>query len=209
MDDERLLTNGASVFICKIPYSSNECGSAEIPEIKKREKSFARKLLEYAVGSFAPPYADVVITKNRYGAPTTQGAFLSLSHTSFYALAAVSGMPIGCDAEYMREGRDFEKLLAKVMTESEKSAYKSIIDKKEFFYTLWTAKEAAFKRKGIPPFEPSKTETKGVKVFRTDDCCFAVDSPLHFDVRFLSFVNGKFVKCVSPSAGVIRMHTAI
>lgn len=191
----------AFAFVCKIPYDEILCTPCDKTDEKKAERLFAHRLLEHVVRELGLIKSDCKITANDYGAPSIPGAYLSLSHTFRYAFAAVSSKPIGCDAEFQQDGKDFGKLLQRIMTESEKSLYKSIIDKndglitdkKDLFYTLWTAKEAAFKRKGVPPFEPSKTKVKGVKVFLEGNCAFAVDSVSPLSVYFLSFENEKFV----------------
>lgn len=75
------------------------------------------------------------------------GIFFNLSHSGKYALLAVSDAEIGCDIEKCRE-KDFMKLSKFVFHQNEIEAIKNSDDAENYFFSLWTKKEAFLKATG-------------------------------------------------------------
>lgn len=82
------------------------------------------------------------------GKPQLVGSdlFFSLSHSNEGVVAAVSKTPVGIDIEKIKPID--EKLIAYVCNEKEKEFVLGGNDKDYRFLTVWTAKEAFFKKNG-------------------------------------------------------------
>lgn len=81
-----------------------------------------------------------------YGKPLSRsGIRFNLSHSSEYAVCAVSDYEIGVDIEKISEPR--EKVAEKVFTEEEIQWY--LQDTSKRFFQLWTAKESFIKCTGL------------------------------------------------------------
>jgi len=63
----------------------------------------------------------------------------NITHSNNIVLAAFNKAPVGVDIEFMKDGRDFEKIMKRYSVEEKEKLTK---DK---FYRFWTAHEAKFK----------------------------------------------------------------
>lgn len=74
--------------------------------------------------------------------------YFSISHSGEYALAVISGHPVGCDIEEHKDNR--EKVVSKVFTATEKNSYYALdpVDRQKFFFDAWTLKESFLKAIG-------------------------------------------------------------
>ncbi len=85
------------------------------------------------------------IKLGKYGKPFAgNGKFFNISHSGDYVIIAVSDSEVGCDIETVKDN-DFERLGKIVFHENERNILKNTSDKKEYFYQLWTRKEAFIK----------------------------------------------------------------
>lgn len=90
---------------------------------------------------------DVAVDTN--GKPYCDGIFFSLSHAGDLALCAVSGVPVGCDIEQVKDA-PFE-LAPRIFCPSERAYLQAAQDPGEAqrrFFTLWTLKESYMKMTG-------------------------------------------------------------
>ena len=83
------------------------------------------------------------------GKPYCDGIFFSLSHAGDLALCAVSGAPVGCDIELVKDA-PFE-IAPRVFRENERAYLRAAqdgIEAQRRFFTLWTLKESYMKMTG-------------------------------------------------------------
>jgi 4'-phosphopantetheinyl transferase len=106
----------------------------------------------------APPQAE--FHQNPWGKPYLPDTNLhfNVSHSGDYALIALArDIEIGVDIEHMIRPRPFNDLARRVFTPQEREHFESLPDqaRTNFFYRLWTCKEAVMKADGrglnIPP----------------------------------------------------------
>lgn len=87
---------------------------------------------------------------NEYGKPYIKDSnlYFSLSHSNGVIALAVSKEEIGIDIELIKDVKD--NLAHKVMNEAEYNIYKGLSknDKINYFYEVWTSKEAYVKKLG-------------------------------------------------------------
>lgn len=102
---------------------------------------------------------DAGFEKNAFGKPVCRGLYISLSHCSGFAAAAVSDSPIGIDIELpahiSKQGPALERLVKRICSPEEADAQTS----PEAFLELWTQKEAVFKYLDERLFCPSSINT--------------------------------------------------
>ena len=77
----------------------------------------------------------IVFTENENGKPVTDGAFFSISHSGSLVACAVSDCPVGLDIEHIRP---VPPRLSRFLEE----------EQPEYFWQLWTRREAALKCRG-------------------------------------------------------------
>lgn len=170
--------NGKKAYVCIVEFTSFEpekyselytevrlAALERIKPEKARMQSAAAELAylaaaraAYEDGLFGARNAEALSAsalKKRFaysyaqsGKPEMRGAFLSLSHTSGAALAAVAPFPIGADIE--RERRVSERIAKRIMGESEYAEFCLLDENKKNARTLecWTAKESFLKLTG-------------------------------------------------------------
>ena len=76
----------------------------------------------------------------------------SLSHSGRYAVLAVSDSPVGIDVQEKKTAGDILKVSAHIMSEDELAALEKENDsakKADFFFRIWSAKEAFVKMTGV------------------------------------------------------------
>lgn len=80
-----------------------------------------------------------------YGKPYCEnGKYFNLSHSGDYVIFAVGDDAVGCDIEREKPA-DFERLGKIVFHENEIKILKKAKNKQDYFYKLWTRKEAFIK----------------------------------------------------------------
>ena len=96
--------------------------------------------------------ADVPLTWDELGKPTvtTEGTYVSVSHSGAWAVCIAADVPVGVDVEVIRSTQ--EKFMRRVCSEAE-MAYIRVGDDGDCarFWETWTAKEALFKLTGKGP----------------------------------------------------------
>lgn len=125
------------------------------PELK-RQKYYVWKLLEYALErSFGLKSRDLTFRReaDRY---CCDKARFSMSHCGDVLAVAVSREPVGIDLEKI-VCRDTEPLASRVFSAGEMAHYRQLPaeEKTDFFFRLWTAKEALFKAAAKDVFIPA------------------------------------------------------
>ncbi len=127
----------------------------------RREKFFAWKLLEYAFSdTFGLKMKHCVFTKDENGKWHTPDLHFSISHGGGAVAVAVGLTPIGVDIEATSEKKS-TRLLDIVLTDKEKEVLKALSEqeKNDYFYKIWTRKEALFKKSGQAAFRPAEIES--------------------------------------------------
>lgn len=82
---------------------------------------------------------------NENGKPLIEEINFNISHSYNLVAVAISSHEVGIDLELVEE-KDNEKIAKKIMNEEE---YQKYLKNKEYFYKVWTKKEAYLKRKGL------------------------------------------------------------
>ncbi len=140
----------AEIFITDInDYSLKEKYINSLPEYRiekiKRLKKTKDKLLSLCAGLLVKNFVGDDIKVGEYGKPYSEsGKCFNLSHSGDYVIIALSDFEIGCDIEFEKE-LDFERTGKIVFHENELKKLSEADDKKEYFYELWTRKEAFIK----------------------------------------------------------------
>lgn len=159
-------TNSTGVYVALIPSGEMrsvypDARQAEIDLIKneklKREKYYVWRLLEYALADrFGKDIRELEFTKQDSGRWTTPFCELSLSHTDGVVAVALSHEPVGVDVEIIKP-RQNGKTAKKIMSAEEYKTYQSLsgFEKDDFFFAVWTKKEALFKALHLEHFSPT------------------------------------------------------
>lgn len=159
-------TNCTHVYVTQIP--NGELGSVypeerqrEIDLIKneklKREKYYVWRLLEYALAdSFGKDISELEFTKQDSGRWSTPFCEFSLSHTDGVVAVAVSHEPVGVDVEIVKP-RCNDQTVKRVLGAEKYLQYRNLPEeeKDDFFFSVWTKKEALFKALHLENFSPS------------------------------------------------------
>ncbi len=74
------------------------------------------------------------------------GWFYNISHSGNIGISALAGQEVGIDIEHMSKKRNRESIAQSFFSEKEHHLCR---EKPEYFYTLWTRKEAWIKRMGL------------------------------------------------------------
>ncbi|MGT2637901.1 4'-phosphopantetheinyl transferase family protein [Streptococcus ratti] len=104
-------------------------------------------LIRQAVSAYKKiPIETVKILTNPFGKPYTPNCRLeyNVSHSHQLSILGCCLRPIGVDIEKMEE-IEFDAILKQFGTELEYSNFKKSNHQKEYFYKIWTLKEAYFK----------------------------------------------------------------
>ena len=128
----------------------------------RTEKHSVWKLLKKVVESHLMlKFDNLQFTKTANGKWICPDFHFSLSHTDGLVCVAVSGAPVGVDAQIVRPIR--YGLKERVLTPDEISRFDNLPDgeKGEFLLTSWVKKESIFKRFGTEAFIPSRIEADG------------------------------------------------
>ena len=96
--------------------------------------------------------ADVPLTWDELGKPTvtTEGTYVSVSHSGAWAVCIAADVPVGVDVEVIRSTQ--EKFMRRVCSEAEMACIRpGDSGDCRRFWEVWTAKEALFKLMGKGP----------------------------------------------------------
>ena len=103
---------------------------------------------------------EVEFSYGRYGKPSLKNEELhfNISHSQeMCALILSQGSPVGIDIEQINPKKDIHKLSTRVFTVNEQAHFQSLnndLDKRTFFFTNWTQKEAITKTQGMGLVRP-------------------------------------------------------
>lgn len=133
-------------------YSLNELNIDSLPDYRRekinRLAHNSDKLASACAGLLIKKYVgDFEIKLNDYGKPYCGEKFFNISHSGNYVILAVSDSEVGCDVEAVRE-LEFERLGKIVFHENELKILARTSNKSDYFFKLWTAKEAFIKALG-------------------------------------------------------------
>lgn len=127
----------------------------------KLEKYYVWKLLEYGLErSLGIKIRDLDITKTEHGRFVTDKIDFSLSHSKGALAVAISRASVGVDIEEI-DSKTREGASKRIMNETEYNAYEDLSseDKQDYFFCIWTAKEALFKASKKGSFIPESIDT--------------------------------------------------
>jgi len=118
---------------------------------RRREYLLSRSLIRHALNeNFECPKSDWIISEVPGSPPVIENLprqyYFSLSHSKSCIVFAMSNCPVGVDIEFMSRQRNFERLAEMFMNPAELDILRSdSVAQTEYFYRLWSAKEAYYK----------------------------------------------------------------
>ncbi|MDE3199224.1 MAG: hypothetical protein KGN84_22935 [Acidobacteriota bacterium] len=116
-----------------------------------RARSSLREIL---AGYVSRTPEGIEFTYGEHGKPAVEGIEFNLSHTRGWAMIAVSrGVPVGVDIEFVREGVEMGKLLARI-GEAETGGETGRL------FQVWTRREARTKALGAPLMQTPPDEVR-------------------------------------------------
>ncbi|MCQ2796773.1 MAG: 4'-phosphopantetheinyl transferase superfamily protein [Bacilli bacterium] len=131
-------------------------------------------------------YTDESFLIDENGKPYLKGnpVYFNISHRGKYVMAAISASPIGVDVEFMKRGVDVHELGDKVFNANEINEFHHAMNKRVFFYQIWTLKESYLKCIGkglsiaMPSLDFSESKYQGYffKIFMLKNHQFAITS---------------------------------
>ena len=145
-DDIKQLSRREEILTCK---------SSKV----RAEKYYVWKLLGYALkDAFNLEIDNLQFTKLPGGKWVCPDVFFSLAHTDGLVCVAVSGTPIGVDAEVIKSMR--VGIERKILTERELCELSSLplCERDDYILDLWCKKEAIFKMRGGDALMPRTIE---------------------------------------------------
>lgn len=91
-----------------------------------------------------------MIYYNEYNKPylKEKNIFFNISHSKDLIAIIVDDKECGIDIEYIDYNKNIDKLINKVLSQSEIKKYNKRINKHNYFYKLWTKKETYYKKIG-------------------------------------------------------------
>ena len=144
------------------PPIRNAAIASATDSLLKRQRYCVWQLLDYALRQTLGKGVDELTFATKDGRWSVDGAYFSLSHSRHaVAVAVCLTESVGVDIEYVAQDRFAQRLAQRVMTEEELRARQSLSDefKVYHFASVWTKKEAIFKRDGGEKFQPSSINT--------------------------------------------------
>ena len=126
--------------------------TARMKERRRRERLGARLLAARCLaGRFAVPLSSIRFERDAVGRPRTPDlpGFWSVSHSFFLCAFYWSETPVGVDVERIRP---FSPRLERLLSDEERRLLGLCgdMERKAFFFRLWTAKEALVKALDLP-----------------------------------------------------------
>lgn len=159
------------IYIARIPGDVEICDvypderNKEILNVRnksvKTEKYCAWKLLSLAVEqTMGKPINSYIFLKFPNGKWVCDDFYFSLSHSDGIVTVAISDASVGVDVQRIKSSLS-EKMSKRIMTAQEYEKYLSVgeSDKEAYFTSLWSKKEAIYKRGGYESFIPSAIDT--------------------------------------------------
>lgn len=140
----------AEIFYTNIKnYSLKELNLSLLPKYRQEKTERlvheSDKLRCACAGFLIKKYVGDNIKLNEYGKPFSEsGKRFNLSHSGDYVIIALSDYDVGCDVEVTRDA-DYTRLGKIIFHENEQKTLLETDDKKDYFFRLWTAKEAFIK----------------------------------------------------------------
>ncbi|MGT2924936.1 4'-phosphopantetheinyl transferase family protein [Streptococcus caviae] len=123
------------------------------------------------------PIENVEILTNPFGKPYTPNCRLeySVSHSHQLSILGFGFHPIGVDIEKMEE-IEFDAIFKQFGTDLEYANFKKSVYQKEYFYKIWTLKEAYFKCLGT-----GITDLQAIEIIIKDDQIIVDKLGYHFE----------------------------
>ena len=91
---------------------------------------------------------DIIYNNNKKPYKKENKKYFNISHSRNMIAIVISDLECGVDIEYIDYTKDISKLLNKVLSQKELEMYNISKIKQEFFYEIWTKKEAYYKMLG-------------------------------------------------------------
>ncbi len=88
---------------------------------------------------------NIKIEYNEYKKPRINNLFFNISHSLNFVVVVLSNEDVGVDIEYIAK-KDNNKLARRILNDEELERY---LKNKDYFYKIWTKKEAEIKRLGL------------------------------------------------------------
>ena len=152
--DIRELTEDAAQTVIGMMDETRRRRVADIAGEDDRKRTIAGELLarRMLAEKLHCSEADVPLTWDELGKPTvtTEGTYVSVSHSGAWAVCIAADVPVGVDVEVIRSTQ--EKFMRRVCSEAEMACIRpGDSGDCRRFWEVWTAKEALFKLMGKGP----------------------------------------------------------
>ena len=140
------ITNlGLEKYLKKLPRNFLDQVNKYKEDNQRRRSFFSWYLLYLKLVERKINVSNLKVEFNENGKPLIEGINFNISHSHNLVAVAISSHEVGIDLELVEE-KDNEKIAKKIMNEEE---YQKYLKNKEYFYKVWTKKEAYLKRKGL------------------------------------------------------------
>lgn len=140
------ITNlGLEKYLKKLPNNFLVQVNKYKEDNQRRRSFFSWYLLYLKLVERKINVSNLKVEFNENGKPLIEGINFNISHSHNLVAVAISSHEVGIDLELVEE-KDNEKIAKKIMNEEE---YQKYLKNKEYFYKVWTKKEAYLKRKGL------------------------------------------------------------
>ncbi|MDR0982848.1 MAG: 4'-phosphopantetheinyl transferase superfamily protein [Culturomica sp.] len=130
-------------------YYTNASLLPEMEIVMRKETFVGRLLLAKAIADEGLVYNPDMILKNEHGKPYlsySDDFFFNISHSGDYIVCTVSDTEVGIDVQKLRKFS--ETIALRYFHPNEAKMLETLEDKSDYFFTLWTAKEAYLKYLG-------------------------------------------------------------
>lgn len=174
-----------------IPCKKRREEIENIGDLKEKcRKYYSWKLLQFALAKRGGDFKKQSFFRNKNGKWFANDVYFSISHTQTIVAVAVADCEVGIDIE--KSNRTIDKaLFDKIACEEEKKVFFSPATKD--ILSLWTKKEAIFKRNGEEIFiaKDINTLAENVKTIVTDDkgLLISVSSFCPIDIKLFTIKN--------------------
>ena len=136
-----------AIYLTSVPANSASKTHAWIVPLADKKETLLQRIL----AQFFADDGTITILKTMAGkpylAPPHHGWHLSIAHTNTMLAVAISVAPVGIDIESSHTHVDILEIAEHFFTteENAKLAQLNAAEKTDFFYRIWTKKEASFK----------------------------------------------------------------
>ena len=116
--------------------------------LKKQNKNSLECLKEILISDYK--LSNINFIKNEYGKPylPNNEVCFNISDSGDCIAIAISHSEVGVDIELIKERKRIDKIVSKTFKVSEQVEYNSSSNKIDYFYSIWTKKEAYVKMTG-------------------------------------------------------------